>query len=59
MAEDSKSARYSEHLDVLLALLTYFGLAECRSRSPYGLARDPGLSMPMVKVGRLKVVQPT
>ncbi|GII33018.1 hypothetical protein [Planotetraspora mira] len=48
MAEDSKSARYSEHLDVLLALITYFSLAEWRSRSPYWLAKDLGLSMPMV-----------
>jgi hypothetical protein len=35
--------RYDDHLDVLLALVTYMALCAWRSRSPNGLARDLGL----------------
>lgn len=35
--------RYSDHLDALLALITYLALNRERARSPFGLARDLGL----------------
>jgi hypothetical protein len=40
----TKRIQYSDHLDVLLALIAYFALAKWRSRSPNGLARDLGLA---------------
>ncbi len=39
----TRQRRYNDHLDVLLALVTYLGLCAWRSRSPNGLARDLGL----------------
>lgn len=38
-----RSEPYSEHLEVLLALITYMGLTGWRSRAPHGLSRDLGL----------------
>lgn len=38
-----KTSGYLAHIDVLLALITYFALTGWRSRSPQGLARDLGL----------------
>jgi hypothetical protein len=35
-------ASYQEHLDLLIALVTYLGLSQWRSRSPNGLGRDLG-----------------
>jgi hypothetical protein len=35
--------RYSDHLDILLALVTYLALTQWRSRSPAALAQDLGL----------------
>jgi hypothetical protein len=42
-ADKLQARRYSEHLDTLLALITYLALTRWRSRSPNGLARDLGL----------------
>jgi hypothetical protein len=36
----TRSRRYSDHVEVLLALITYLGLTSWRSRTPNGLARD-------------------
>ncbi|MFJ7969070.1 hypothetical protein [Streptomyces sp. NPDC096324] len=36
-------SRYDEHLDLLIALITYMALTRWRSRSPNGLASDLGL----------------
>lgn len=41
-------ASYGEYLEVLLALITYFGLTGWRSRSPNGLARDLSLDEELV-----------
>ena len=38
-----KDSPYSNHLDNLLALITYLALARWRSRSPNGLSRDLGI----------------
>ena len=37
------SRQYDDHLDMLIALITYLGLTRWRSRSPNGLARDLSL----------------
>lgn len=39
----SDSKRYTDHLDVLLALVTYLALTSKRSRTPGNLARDLAL----------------
>lgn len=36
----TQDRRYSVHLDVLMALITYLALTGWRSRSPRGLSRD-------------------
>ncbi|MET8860724.1 hypothetical protein [Streptomyces sp. NPDC004579] len=42
-------SRYDEHLDLLIALITYMALTRWRSRSPNGLASDLGLPESDVK----------
>ena len=45
-----RPSRYSQHLEVLLALITYLGLTGWRSRAPNGLSRDLGLDEASISV---------